>query len=170
MILGKKFKKLLELAEKIGIKVSVVKEHDYAWDGKVIRINRNREHEMVEDLSHELAHWIVASPSRRKLKEYGLGSGVTGKAILSEIKSVKFSNIEEKRASILGLVIMNHVGVDCRSTFFNHSWHMNMKGALDSLFWLQKNVFIKQSIYYEKESDIVNIIKSKELYMQFRYV
>lgn len=60
-----------------------------------------------EDLAHEVAHWILASPYRRKLKNFGLGEpgyGPGGRV------SIAYAEAEESLASLLGISMIYTAG------------------------------------------------------------
>ncbi len=85
--------------------------HSYMWDGQTFNDNLPDRH-----ILHDLAHWIVATPERRSVPEFGLGPGPESihdegfdeKAILIDEKNAR---IEERRAALLGILIQNAIGL-----------------------------------------------------------
>jgi hypothetical protein len=90
----------------------------------------------VQDLLHELAHFQVASPGRRKMDNYGLG----GDQDLSEsalIMSNKEACAEESLASLLGICLEIESRIDPSVTIIEHDWTVCVsdviKGELEKL-------------------------------------
>lgn len=86
---------------------------------------------------HDLAHWQLASPSRRKVADYGLGPGQDSNALASldlvwdstvrGIKHkkplrIKSASLEEARVSALGIIWEASLGLDPVYTLVDHSW------------------------------------------------
>ena len=63
-----------------------------------------------EEPAHEIAHWLVAHPTRRYLPEFGLD---------------EFSKPyrEEELASLLGILLEREYGLDWPHTLGEHEWH-----------------------------------------------
>lgn len=82
----------------------------------------------VASLAHEVAHWLVSSPRRRAIVNYGLGPGPDSYAVVGvdyvwphEIH-VRRADEEEERASLLGIALEAHVGAPFEETLEDHSW------------------------------------------------
>lgn len=77
------------------------------WNGRELR-----DYELDNgELAHELGHWLVAAPSRRKRPEYGLNK-----------LSIAYSDTEEELASILGIAVEFHINGDWKMTWREHYW------------------------------------------------
>lgn len=73
------------------------------------------------DLAHEIAHWIFASPYRRKVEHFGLGHpGAVEPALVNS----KLSDAEESLASMLGISMVYTLGDEeaARYLLSDHSW------------------------------------------------
>jgi len=80
-----------------------------------------------EDLSHEIAHWLLAPPSRRRRRWFGLGhpnNGGRGGGV-----TWSFALEEEKQASLLGILLERSASIDPMPTWRDHGWHYNISGA-----------------------------------------
>jgi elongation factor P hydroxylase len=75
------------------------------------------------NLVHEVAHYLVASKKRRRMRDFALGSSpdTIRVSAIRQITDTAASN-EEKRASVLGIMIERELGMQWRSTHRNHSW------------------------------------------------
>lgn len=71
---------------------------------------------------HDIAHYQIASAERRHLPEFGLGS-VNLQENLSSVVSKETAWIEERLASILGIVWAYELGVDWQTPFKENDWH-----------------------------------------------
>jgi hypothetical protein len=83
----------------------------FMWDGVSFNDNLPDRH-----LLHDLAHWIVASPARRKIPEFGLGGGPESPWSEAESHrrlSTREANMEELMAALLGLLIQHGLGLPC---------------------------------------------------------
>jgi elongation factor P hydroxylase len=74
-----------------------------------------------EELAHEIAHWIVAPPSRRSLRHFGLGEpGLeTGRKV-----SPGYAEAEEGLASLLGISLVYTAGNTAlaKRLLLDHRW------------------------------------------------
>ena len=133
--------KLEKLASSLGLSIKRVNLIDgYMFDGTTIfysDFGRGTEEAANANLAHEIAHFLVASPDRRKVPEYGLGSGpeseITSIAILNGVAK----NQEEELASMLGMLIEKWAGQDPKKfTWEDHGWFaydIKAKNALSKL-------------------------------------
>lgn len=98
------------------------------WDGKTARISaigsRARCNERCASLLlHELAHWVIAPPSRRNKPEFGLGVGPDATdSTRKPAMSRKYALAEEYIASLFGIGLEKRFGLDWRNTLMEHSW------------------------------------------------
>lgn len=79
------------------------------------------------DIVHDIAHWLVAPPSRRRCPDYGLGpdpnrSDVTHARLLV---SPDHALREEELASALGVLLERALGMDWRDTLEMHGWELS---------------------------------------------
>lgn len=75
----------------------------FSWDGQVLR---SRSEASV--ILHEIAHWQLCPPDRRRVLDFGLGAGPeTGRKVEADREAVtdfETREREEKRASLLGIL------------------------------------------------------------------
>lgn len=95
----------------------------YVWDGHSLATWDRR----PDDIVHDLGHWLVCSPSRRKLLEFGLGgTDETRQRIISRrqlrVVSSKFSYEEEALASLLGLFYQCSIGMPFVGAVADQAW------------------------------------------------
>lgn len=94
---------------------------DHTWLGNgCIQIPRWATHAM----SHELGHYLVATPAQRRMVEFGLGSSPwANETTQAEVNFDVASDIEG-RASLLGIFIQKHLETrrGAANTFFDHNW------------------------------------------------
>lgn len=74
---------------------------------------------------HDIAHWLIAPPKRRRMEDFGLGApGIPdGKYV-----PIAKADEEEEKASLLGIAMERFLGLDWESTYLNHAWG-------DSYYW-----------------------------------
>lgn len=115
---------ILKIAKTVGIKLSERSpKENFGWDGKTVATGNRDDAEIV----HDIAHWIVCAPSRRKVVEFGLGSGFdTGDEEAADKKQKvprHFAQKEEEKASLLGILLMRKFRIsDWKKTFVDHNW------------------------------------------------
>jgi NACalpha-BTF3-like transcription factor len=122
--------KLKKIAKNLGIQTKQVpKINTVMYDGKTILYTHfgnskaTKHQRMISNLAHELAHYLVASPERRKEIDFGLGPGPESEKETKNLLGSNKSSKEESEASLLGMIIENHVGHNPLSyTFQAHSW------------------------------------------------
>jgi hypothetical protein len=101
----------IETASRFGLAVIVTGgDFLYSWDGKgTIHVTAGS---VAGDVAHELGHYQMAPPSRRRRPEYGLGPGhSTGRYIKARV-SEKQAQFEEILAAALGVLWLRHWGGD----------------------------------------------------------
>jgi hypothetical protein len=96
-------------------------QQGFSWDGARVR-------SLSEPavLLHEVAHFQLASPSRRRLPDFGLGAGPeTGRAAEADrVRSVDDAarEIEEQMASLLGVLWEVELGQPAILAFQEQNW------------------------------------------------
>lgn len=118
------FKNLTQLLDKLSIPYKTVEQSPkWSWDGKKINIVRNMyTDEEFSNACHELAHYLMASPKRMLLKEYGLGQSPDALSEAKRTLNASAARKEEEEASVLGVLIEYHLGQSIGFTFTYHSW------------------------------------------------
>jgi hypothetical protein len=123
-VLGK-----LELyADSLGLSCFRVKHIEgYMYDGTTIFYSDYGRYgtdiSAISNLSHELGHYIIASPERRRMPEYGLGSGPESFKDSERMLGKIETNYEESLASIVGMLIEKWAGQDYKLfTWMEHGW------------------------------------------------
>jgi hypothetical protein len=116
-------------------------DYDYRWDGKRMYFQPK---DSVSDFCHELAHWLLATPRQRKLREYGLGAGPDtndNSGANEHTIQTLYMPIEARRhldndayASFLGITIEEYLGFSCKYTIYHHSWHETFLDTDSKLF------------------------------------
>jgi hypothetical protein len=112
----------LRLAAELGIPVLDEDPHDaFSWDGYQIR---TRSEPSV--LIHEIAHWQLCAPERRRLYDFGLGAGPeTGRT--AEADAVVALGPEERQdeeclTSLLGILWEVKLGQPGILAFMEQNW------------------------------------------------
>ena len=79
----------------------------------------------LDDVLHEIAHWLVAAPERRLLTNFGLGSDpdltYSSKLVIHEATA----QVEEEIASLVGISILHHLFGNTARTqaaLEHHAW------------------------------------------------
>ncbi len=121
-------RRAVELAGRMGVEVNLEQSPQSAgahWDGRQSFVGDQN----VSNIVHEVAHFQVASPERRKLLEFGLGQspavgyGAYKDVMPKETLGLGDSTLEESRASLLGILWQLHLGIaDPSWTWSEHSW------------------------------------------------
>lgn len=88
------------------------------------RVMLLRQRSLWSNMLHEVAHYQLATPRRRKLPTFGLGEDVdmihVGRPVLV---STKAAVVEECYASFLGILWEAKLGLDYAYTLPDHSWY-----------------------------------------------
>ena len=110
------------LAHKLGIKTCMIAPSSYfSWDGRVMAVDTD-----TSVVLHDIAHWQLASPSRRRLPDFGLGaSPETGYTrVANKMKCIdnNLIELEECCASLLGIAWEVHFGLNARESFVEQNW------------------------------------------------
>ena len=93
----------------------------FSWDGGVIR---SRSEPSV--LLHEIAHWWICPPARRRLPDFGLGAGPeTGLVAVADAArqtDQPTQEREEAMASLLGILWEAELGLPAMAAFAEQNW------------------------------------------------
>ncbi len=123
--------KLIDLATEHDIWINFVPgaiDNVWTWKSKKVKLaDRSNAQvvcaDMISDLAHELAHYFVASPDRRKKNDFGLGPAPESEKYNTKLLvGAKESDKEEEEASLLGMFIEASVGHDPGFTWCYHEW------------------------------------------------
>ncbi len=114
-------RKMDQLVKSFGLKWEGFKwsfdNQKYQWDGK----SQTLRGDSVQNILHELGHYQVASPKRRLLKGFGLGSEPDG-GNCDSIMAGDYDFREESRASLMGILWVHHIGGEWRKNMDDHEW------------------------------------------------
>ena len=92
-----------------------------SWDGKVLR---TRSEPWV--ILHEIAHWLIAPPARRRLPDFGVGAGPESghKAEADRARCVDeaMQQEDEALASLLGVLLEAELGQPAILAFLEQNW------------------------------------------------
>lgn len=117
------YPKLIEITTQLGLEANCIKfsknVQALCWDGKGI-INSNND----SNFAHEIAHYLVASPDRRLIPNYGLGrcpDEQFSHELTYALNSDEIYN-EEKEASVLGILIERQLGLNWKKAMIEHQW------------------------------------------------
>lgn len=136
----------------LGIPIQALRRGDYPmWDGSALMRPTS-----VEDWAHEIAHWLLASPERRRIVNYGWGQdaefvgydpaepelyGFGDRPDLDRLpwpdpKAPWPETSEEVLACVLGFAFMVRAGVDATGTydaygFYRHEWYWSFRWRTD---------------------------------------
>lgn len=99
-------------------------DDQYNWNGKTIATREWCKRLRPDaNIIHDIAHYIVASNTRRKLPEFGLGTSPDNSVReANQILSHKGAQHEEEEVSLLGILIEKQLGLRPLMTFTDHSW------------------------------------------------
>lgn len=93
----------------------------FSWDGRVLRTDSE-----AWVILHEIAHWLIAPPTRRRRRDFGLGAGPeTGRAEEADAdRSVDEPQRarEEAQASLLGILWEAALGQPAIHAFLEQNW------------------------------------------------
>lgn len=115
-------------ARSLGFAVNESVEYDAQWDGKTLNVKAQDATIYGADhpgnIIHEIGHWAVCtSRERRNGPDYGLGPGPDSDPDSSVILlDPKDAQIEEERASMLGVLIEIELGFPGADTMRMHNW------------------------------------------------
>lgn len=113
--------KIESLAKKLGVTFS---NRDpmlgWSWNGHNIATNNWKEAEST--IVHEIAHWILCPEERLCVPDFGLGTGPQSGMFAASRLSNPAELREELRASVLGILYERALGMNWRSTYYEHNW------------------------------------------------
>jgi hypothetical protein len=93
----------------------------FSWDGRALR----RETEAYV-LLHEVAHFQLAAPERRRIVDFGLGAGPETGARAAADRAARVFGIEREReeamASLLGILREVELGQPALASFLDQNW------------------------------------------------
>jgi hypothetical protein len=93
----------------------------FGWDGRALR--RATE---AYVLLHEVAHFQLAAPARRRLPDFGLGAGPETGARASAERAARLNGVarerEEAKASLLGILWEVELGQPALASFLDQNW------------------------------------------------
>ena len=91
------------------------------WDGRALRAGTE-----AYVLLHEIAHFQIAAPARRRLADFGLGPGPeSGDRATAERQAILHGlarEREEAKASLLGIVWEVELGQPALASFLDQNW------------------------------------------------
>src|SRR5262249_29134701 len=99
-----------------------------SWDGE--RLNAETE---AFVLTHEIAHFQLASPARRHVVDFGLGAGPDTVARAAAERAAVLTHLagdrEEARVSLLGILWEVALGQPALASFIDQNWLEGVGGA-----------------------------------------
>lgn len=108
------------LAERLGFKWRRCGRDElyraHTWDGRRALVHS------PASLCHEVAHYQVASPGRRRMPDYGLGALFLAGPASTMTVGHDYAQREENYASALGIAWMHSLDMDWIAEFIDHSW------------------------------------------------
>jgi len=112
----------ISLANNLGIKTLNIKPEDYfSWDGYFISTQTD-----IASILHEIAHWQITPYERRKIPDFGLGSGpdtgMKGDSDRFRCVGVDDQIEEENMASLLGILWEVQLGIPAVISFWEQNW------------------------------------------------
>jgi hypothetical protein len=138
------------IVSRLGIRfiVSNAKKYKYGYKNNTIRIRKNDR--AVYDLIHELCHWIVCTPKRRRLVEFGLGKGFsTDDIYLESTVSKKVSQFEEDCACILSFILLKQYQMNVLDEMKETEFERDFKSEDTKIFdFLRKHKLITNDYYW----------------------
>lgn len=113
--------RIQDLADKVGVRLDWERDpfDTIQWDGNSIACENQNDSNII----HDIAHYALASVRRRKLPDFGLGSGPDSKLRSKSVLSGKNRDKEEELASALGIHWEKKLGLDWEATARYHSWY-----------------------------------------------
>ncbi len=147
--------KATELANRYGITATRVHHPPtYGYEENEIRFLGHTDQEAFSNLCHDLAHWLIASPDRRVLPDFGLGPGPDSCATAERNVNVSTAQLEESAASILGILIERHLGGDVTSTLKRHRWSNRALHIIDLMQTLTDQGLVRKTAASKSENTI----------------
>jgi len=115
------YDRISRLARKLGVRLCKRVAADSAqWNGRSIALyGFEGERLSPSELIHEIAHWLCASPARRRLYDYGLGSGNFSNMAVRRVDGI---DDDEEQASLLGILFERAFAMNWEQTWEDHNW------------------------------------------------
>lgn len=130
-------KGVIDLAHQIGVKLWCRNCQDsFSWNGRTIALfeGRNRRQRGIDNIVHDIAHYMVCDEDRRDVPEFGLGeSPDIGVRYIRCLLTPEHAQEEEEEASLLGILLERELGTEWQKTFEYHSWDIARGDAGKSL-------------------------------------
>lgn len=115
-------------ARDLGLKVNEAREYDAQWDGETLNV-KNQDSgwtgaDHPANIIHDIGHWAVCTSKRRRsTPDYGLGPGPDSDPASSTLTMDPIrGQIEEERASMLGILMELELGFPAADTLRMHQW------------------------------------------------
>lgn len=93
----------------------------FSWDGSVLR---TRSEPWV--ILHEVAHWLISPPDRRRLPDFGVGagpeSGLKAEADAARVVDDVGQQEDEALSSLLGILLEAALGQPAIQAFLEQNW------------------------------------------------
>lgn len=145
-------RRVRDLAKRFGVKLDDQRTRGYAYDGYSIR-TRNRsegagEQRRWSNVLHDIAHWLVADPARRKLPDFGLGNAPDSYTDSEPVVSEKQGDAEERQASLLGICYEAHLFSFMRAltTFDYHSWDIGSDDSRHDMTAAKRRILPREGV------------------------
>lgn len=90
---------------------------DPVYDGQALTIESLQGHDII----HDLAHWLICTPSRRAVENYGLGYDYMGGGTRTPRVSRRFAQREEVATCLVDLALLAKHGWDWRRQAADYS-------------------------------------------------
>ena len=91
------------------------------WDGRALRADTE-----AYVLLHEIAHFQLAAPARRRLADFGLGPGPESGDRSTALRQAVLHGVdrerEEAKASLLGILWEAELGQPALASFLDQNW------------------------------------------------
>lgn len=132
------------LARRMGMTLKLDEDGKIAWTGKFLNTALSVTNTNV---LHDVAHFQLATPIRRRMPDFGLGPSVDSQGWAPRVIPSNQSDIEENIVSILGILWERELGINHIDTLHDHNW-IDRDGKLFSgridliLPWLAKQGYI----------------------------
>lgn len=147
--------RLTKLSKKIGVTLNWKRKpsDSFQWDGTDIACKEQD----ASNIIHDIAHWIICTPARRKVEDFGLGPGPdSGESCTTMVLTGKANSDEEEKASALGIWFEKQLNLDWKATADWHSWDWKYRAPrawrdenYPDLFALWESVLEKEIKKYE---------------------
>lgn len=89
----------------------IIRSPEYSWTGKRLIVHVNESGRKANYI-HELGHWLICSPTRRRMRDFGLGPGFQSKGSAPLIVSDSFAQREEVMVCTFEVAAFDAWGLD----------------------------------------------------------